>query len=220
MWPCSDNGPRSSHQSRQVILMNEPEPSQILLVFPFDKRKALKNVFWEIEEKLDRVGDCRIKKYVLNQDTGKIKGSNFFIKFVCGNHLLNGLLDGLRPTHIFIFMPGFFDTALFDDVRIRFQPDEENTFIVLQERLEHNEAKDKERKEREAEIMQLDLQLFVYARKQQYTLGDKFYRKLALLNAMILDYGKTYGTKAQEHLREMLDDARTKLVARMPCMSL
>ena len=50
--------------------------------------------------------------------------------------------------------------------------------------------------------------------------GDKFYRKLALLNAMILDYGKTYGTKAQEHLREMLDDARTKLVARMPCMSL
>ena len=86
--------------------------------------------------------------------------------------------------------------------------------------MEHNEAKDKERKEREAEIMQLDLQLFVYARKQQYTLGDKFYRKLALLNAMILDYGKTYGTKAQEHLREMLDDARTKLVARMPCMSL
>lgn len=114
------------------ICRNEPEPSQILLVFPFDKRKALKNVFWEIEEKLDRVGDCRIKKYVLNQDTGKIKGSNFFIKFVCGNHLLNGLLDGLRPTHIFIFMPGFFDTALFDDVRIRFQHDEENTFIVYE----------------------------------------------------------------------------------------
>lgn len=112
------------------ICRNEPEQSQILVVFPFDKRKALKNTFWEIEEKLDRVGDCRIKKYVLNQDTGKIKGSNFFIKFVCGNNLLNGLLDGLNPTHIFIFMTGFFDTALFDDVRIRFEPDEENTFIV------------------------------------------------------------------------------------------
>ena len=197
------------------ICRNEPEPSQILFVFPFDKRKALKNVFWEIEEKLDRVGDCRIKKYVLNQDTGKIKGSNFFIKFVCGNNLLNGLLDGLRPTHIFIFMPGFFDTALFDDVRIRFQSDEENTFIVLQERLEHYEAKDKERKEREAEIMRIDLELFVYARNRSYTLGDKFYRKFALRNALILDYGKTYGTEAQERLREMLDDAREKLLARM-----
>lgn len=77
-----------------------------------------------------------------------------------------------------------------------------------------------ERREREAEIMRIDLQLFVYARKQRYTLGDKFYRKFALRNAMILDYGKTYGTEAQERLREKLDDARTKLVARMPCMSL
>lgn len=90
----------------------------------------------------------------------------------------------------------------------------------IQERLEHYEAKDRERREREAEIMRIDLQLFVYARKQRYTLGDKFYRKFALRNAMILDYGKTYGTEAQERLRERLDDARTKLVARMPCMSL
>lgn len=82
------------------------------------------------------------------------------------------------------------------------------------------EGKDRERKEREAKIMRIDLQLFVYARKQRYTLGDKFYRKFALRNAMILDYGKTYGTEAQERLRELLDDARTKLVARMPCMSL
>lgn len=90
----------------------------------------------------------------------------------------------------------------------------------IQERLEHYEAKDRERREREAEIMRIDLQLFVYARKQRYTLGDKFYRKFALRNAMILDYGKTYGTEAQERLRVMLDEARTKLVARMPCMSL
>lgn len=75
-----------------------------------------------------------------------------------------------------------------------------------------HEAKDRERQERENEIVQLDLQLFVYARKQRYTLGDKFYRKFALRNAMILDYGKTYGTEAQERLREKLDDARTKAV--------
>lgn len=75
---------------------------------------------------------------------------------------------------------------------------------------ELHEAKDRERREREAEIVQLDLQLFAYARKQRYTLGDKFYRKFAQRNAMILDYGKTYGTEAQERLREKLDDARTK----------
>ena len=73
-----------------------------------------------------------------------------------------------------------------------------------------HEAKGRERRERETEIVQIDLELFMYARKQRYTLGDKFYRKFALRNAMILDYGKTYGTEAQERLREKLDDARTK----------
>lgn len=73
-----------------------------------------------------------------------------------------------------------------------------------------DEAEDRERRERETEIVQIDLELFMYARKQRYTLGDKFYRKFALRNAMILDYGKTYGTEAQERLREKLDDARTK----------
>lgn len=72
------------------------------------------------------------------------------------------------------------------------------------------ERRERERRERETEIVQIDLELFMYARKQRYTLGDKFYRKFALRNAMILDYGKTYGTEAQERLREKLDDARTK----------
>lgn len=74
-----------------------------------------------------------------------------------------------------------------------------------------HEAKGRERRERETEIVQIDLELFMYARKQRYTLGDKFYRKFALRNAMILDYGKTYGTEAQERLRKKLDDARTKV---------
>lgn len=73
-----------------------------------------------------------------------------------------------------------------------------------------HEAKDRERQGRENEIVQIDLELFMYARKQRYTLGNKFYRKFALRNAMILDYGKTYGTEAQERLRKKLDDARTK----------
>ena len=83
----------------------------------------------------------------------------------------------------------------------------------IQERLEHYEAQDRERQEREAEIMRYDLQLLAYARNHA-TLGDDYYRQYALRNAMIQDYGKTYGTKAQERLREMLDEAREKFQAR------
>lgn len=85
----------------------------------------------------------------------------------------------------------------------------------IQERLEHYEKKDRERKEREAEIMRIDLQLFAYARNRRYTLGDKFYRKFAQRNALILDYGKTYGTKAQERLKELMADVRDKFLARV-----
>lgn len=77
-----------------------------------------------------------------------------------------------------------------------------------------HEAQDRERRERETEIVQIDLELFMYARRQRYTLGDKFYRKFALRNAMILDYGKTYGTEAQERLRKKMDDVREKFLAR------
>lgn len=84
----------------------------------------------------------------------------------------------------------------------------------IQERLEHYEAKDRERKEREAEIMRIDLLLFVYARNHD-TINEDYSRKYVMRNAMILDYGKTYGTKAQERLREMLDDAREKLLVRI-----
>lgn len=83
----------------------------------------------------------------------------------------------------------------------------------IEERLEQYEAKDRERQERETEIMQLDLQLFAYARNHD-TPDDDYYRKFALRNAMILDYGKTYGTEAQERLREKLDEGREKFLAR------
>ena len=70
-----------------------------------------------------------------------------------------------------------------------------------------------ERLEREAEIMRLDLQLFMYAGYHDIP-DDDYYRKYMLRNAMIWDYGKTYGTEAQERLREMLDVAREKFQAR------
>ena len=83
----------------------------------------------------------------------------------------------------------------------------------IQERLEHYEAKDQERQELEAEIMRLDLQLLVYTRDHDIP-GDDYYRKYVQRNAMIWNYGKTYGTEAQERLREMLDEAREKFQAR------
>lgn len=61
--------------------------------------------------------------------------------------------------------------------------------------------------------MRYDLQLLAYARNHA-ALGDDYYRQYALRNAMILDYGKTYGTEAQERLREKLDVAREKFMAR------
>lgn len=83
----------------------------------------------------------------------------------------------------------------------------------IQKRLEHYEAKDRERQEREAEIMRLDLQLFAYARNHD-TPDDDYHRTYVQRNGMIWDYGKTYGKEAREHLREMLDDAREKFMAR------
>lgn len=89
----------------------------------------------------------------------------------------------------------------------------------IQERLEHYEKKDRERRgcerlERETEIVQIDLWLFAYPRTHD-TMGEDYYRKYALLNALILDYGKTYGTKAQERLKELMDDVREQFLARV-----
>lgn len=89
----------------------------------------------------------------------------------------------------------------------------------IQERLEHYKKKDRERRqcerlERETEIVQIDLWLFVYSRTHE-TMGEDFYRKHALLNALILNYGKTYGTKAQERLKEWMDDVREEFKTRV-----
>ena len=76
------------------------------------------------------------------------------------------------------------------------------------------EAKDRERQEREAEIMRIDLYLFVHARNHD-TVNEDYHRMFKQRNAMIWDYVKTYGTKAPERLSEMLDVARKKFLARV-----
>lgn len=68
--------------------------------------------------------------------------------------------------------------------------------------------------ERETEIVQIDLCLLAYTRNHD-TMGEDYFRKYALLNALILDFGKTYGTKAQERLKELMDDAREQFLANM-----
>ena len=75
------------------------------------------------------------------------------------------------------------------------------------------EAIEKKRQELETRITQIDLQLFAYARNHD-TPDDDYHRTYVRRNAMIWDYGKTYGKEAREHLREMLDDAREKFLAR------
>lgn len=75
------------------------------------------------------------------------------------------------------------------------------------------EAIEKKRQELETRITQIDLQLFAYARNHD-TPDDDYHRTYVQRNAMIWDYGKTYGKEAREHLREMLDDAREKFLAR------
>lgn len=83
----------------------------------------------------------------------------------------------------------------------------------IEDLLERYEAKERERRKRETEIVQLDLQLFAYA-KNHDTPGDDYYRMYTQRNAMIWDYGKTYGTEAEKRLRELLDDTREKFKAR------
>jgi Mg2+ and Co2+ transporter CorA len=70
-----------------------------------------------------------------------------------------------------------------------------------------------DKQEREAEIVRLDLQLLMNARNRA-TPDDDYHRAYVQRNALIWDYGKTYGTEAQERLREMLDEAREKFQAR------
>lgn len=77
----------------------------------------------------------------------------------------------------------------------------------IQERLEHYEARDRERQERADEIKDRDLNLFRLARDKNEP--DEEFRAVYLQRCELLrQYRRTYGPEAEEQLRDQLEEAR------------
>ena len=77
----------------------------------------------------------------------------------------------------------------------------------IQERLEHYEAKDRERQELADAIKECDLDLFNITRDK--TEPDEEFRATYLQRGIMLrQYRKKYGQKAEEQLRDQLDEVR------------
>ena len=73
---------------------------------------------------------------------------------------------------------------------------------------------DRKRKEREAEIVRLDLQLLLHAIDNTTATCDDHHRKYEQRNARIRYYSNTYGTEALARLNELRDEARNKFWGR------
>lgn len=73
---------------------------------------------------------------------------------------------------------------------------------------------DRKRKEREAEIVRLDLQLLLHAIDHTTATCDDHHRKYEQRNALIRYYSNTYGTEALARLNELRDEARDKFWGR------
>lgn len=83
----------------------------------------------------------------------------------------------------------------------------------IQERLEHYEAKDRERQELADAIKECDLDLFNITRDK--TEPDEEFRATYLQRGIMLrQYRKKYGQKAEEQLRDQLDELRSAYVKR------
>lgn len=77
----------------------------------------------------------------------------------------------------------------------------------IEERLEHYEAQDRERQELADAIMECDLDLFNITRDK--TEPDEEFRATYLQRGIMLrQYRKKYGQKAEEQLRDQLDELR------------
>lgn len=77
----------------------------------------------------------------------------------------------------------------------------------IQERLEHYEAKDRERQELADAIKECDLDLFNITRDK--TEPDEEFRATYLQRGIMLrQYRKKYGREAEEQLRDQLDEVR------------
>lgn len=78
----------------------------------------------------------------------------------------------------------------------------------IQERLEHYEAKDRERQELADAIKECDLDLFNITRDK--TEPDEEFRATYLQRGIMLrQYRKKYGQKAEEQLRDQLEELRS-----------
>lgn len=83
----------------------------------------------------------------------------------------------------------------------------------IEERLEHYEAKDRERQELADAIKECDLDLFNITRDK--TEPDEEFRATYLQRGIMLrQYRKKYGQKAEEQLRDQLDELRSAYVKR------
>lgn len=83
----------------------------------------------------------------------------------------------------------------------------------IQERLEHYEAEDRERQELADAIKECDLDLFNITRDK--TEPDEEFRATYLQRGIMLrQYRKKYGQKAEEQLRDQLDELRSAYVKR------
>ena len=83
----------------------------------------------------------------------------------------------------------------------------------IEERLEHYEAEDRERQEQADAIKECDLDLFNITRDK--TEPDEEFRATYLQRGLMLrQYRKKYGQKAEEQLRDQLDELRSAYVKR------
>ena len=81
----------------------------------------------------------------------------------------------------------------------------------IQERLEHYEAKDRERQERADKIKECDLNLFRLARDKNEP-DEEFRAAYIQRDQLLRQYREKYGKEAEEQLRDQLDEARRAYV--------
>lgn len=81
----------------------------------------------------------------------------------------------------------------------------------IEERLEHYEAKDRERRELEVKIKDYDLNMFIISKDKNAP--DEEFRAVYLQRCELLrQYRKKYGREAEEQLRDQLEEARQAYV--------
>lgn len=84
----------------------------------------------------------------------------------------------------------------------------------IQERLEHYEAKDRERLEMEAKIKDYDLNVLIIS-KDKNAPEEKFRAVYLKRSEMLRQYRRKYGLEAEDKLRDKLEEARRAYVKQL-----